>query len=210
MSLTIRPMQNRDAPAVAALLIGSHDTIYGRETYTELLHRNNKTRESEIAAIIEFYNKNGTRNPLDKGLDRVVMEIAETGQIVGFASFGAIDDIGPPRHRLNQTHIHENWRGCGLGRTLLAHQARALARENLLKVGLNVYSENRGAIALYERLGAKIIGETTASIMGTPFPHKLMVWENIGTDFNWALVPAHIPVPGSARHENTTTGPAPG
>ncbi|MET3916073.1 L-amino acid N-acyltransferase YncA [Variovorax sp. OAS795] len=78
----------------------------------------------------------------------------DSGQLLGFASFGAFR--GFPAYKYTVEHsvyVEAGHRGAGLGRTLMeAVIAEAVAREVHVMVGA-IDAANAGSIALHERLG---------------------------------------------------------
>ena len=78
----------------------------------------------------------------------------DSGQLLGFASFGAFR--GFPAYKYTVEHsvyVEAGHRGAGLGRTLMeAVIAEAVARQVHVMVGA-IDAANAGSIALHERLG---------------------------------------------------------
>ncbi len=87
-----------------------------------------------------------TDEEYDPTLCFVVRE-ATTGRIIGFAqcwTSAFVKDLA----------VAEDWRGKGLGRTLMAHIFEAFDRRNAVKVELKVEADNpSGAVKFYEAIG---------------------------------------------------------
>jgi ribosomal protein S18 acetylase RimI-like enzyme len=56
--------------------------------------------------------------------------------------------------------VHETWRRRGLGEALLRHALKTFADRGLTAVELKVHATNRNAVALYERLGMRVVERT--------------------------------------------------
>jgi ribosomal protein S18 acetylase RimI-like enzyme len=53
--------------------------------------------------------------------------------------------------------VHESWRRRGLGEALMRHAFRVLATRGAEAVDLKVEASNAGAVALYERVGMRVV-----------------------------------------------------
>jgi ribosomal protein S18 acetylase RimI-like enzyme len=53
--------------------------------------------------------------------------------------------------------VHESWRRRGLGEALLRHALTLFADRGVPAVELKVHSTNRNAVALYERVGMRVV-----------------------------------------------------
>lgn len=53
--------------------------------------------------------------------------------------------------------VHETWRRRGLGEALLRHALEVFADRGVTAVELRVHATNRNAVALYERLGMRVV-----------------------------------------------------
>jgi ribosomal protein S18 acetylase RimI-like enzyme len=53
--------------------------------------------------------------------------------------------------------VHETWRRRGVGEALLRHVLATFAARGAPAVELKVHSTNAGALALYERVGFRVV-----------------------------------------------------
>ena len=87
----------------------------------------------------------------------------EDGLAVGFALFfhNFSTFLGRPGIYLEDLFVLPEFRGRGIGRTLLAHLARLAVERGCGRLEWAVLDWNRDAIGFYERLGARPLSEWT-------------------------------------------------
>ena len=141
MQFTIRHFVPDDLEAVHEIML-SHVTIVGtmRLPYQSLNHT--RSRMEPADGVIKL------------------VAIAEEA-IVGFAELVTSPNV--PRHRhvgeINMIATHEDWQGKGVGRALMS--AMIDLGDNwlqLTRLYLTVWTTNRPAITLYEKLGFEVEG----------------------------------------------------
>ena len=79
----------------------------------------------------------------------------DTSELVGYL-WWSVDATHALAH-LYQVFVLESHRGQGLGRTMLEHLHAALRGQGIRRITLNVFAQNRGAIALYEKQGYHVM-----------------------------------------------------
>jgi GNAT superfamily N-acetyltransferase len=102
------------------------------------------------------------RDGFGAGPPRFSVEIAEwDGAVAGFALwfFNYSTWQGRPGLYLEDLFVRPALRGHGIGRALLAHLARTALAEGCGRFQWQVLDWNAPAIAFYESLGAKALGE---------------------------------------------------
>jgi len=98
-------------------------------------------------------------------IDKDTILIAEDKHIIiGFIQFGAVtipsiktndEDI-----ELNKIYVRTDQHGKGIGKKLMESMLSHQRLENVERIYLDVYGENKKAIGLYEKYGFSIIGKT--------------------------------------------------
>ena len=85
------------------------------------------------------------------------LHTSNDGVILGFISFMFTYDDPPYQDHevvyIYEVHLHECLRGRGLGSSLIKFVERTAAHISIPKVMLTVFTANKGAIALYSKLG---------------------------------------------------------
>jgi ribosomal protein S18 acetylase RimI-like enzyme len=101
----------------------------------------------------------GWKSILNDGEGKFFVYIAgnSEGSVVGFCAFAK----GDARNCLQAVYVLQEYQGKGIGGRLISIALRALGRDK--DIVLDVVSYNGHAIAFYERLGFKKIGDTPIS-----------------------------------------------
>ena len=134
--------------------------------------------EEDMAAVTAIYNDAVTRTTAvwnDKPVDLsdrlawraerlragypVLVAVAEDGDVLGYASFGAWRAFDGYRHTVEHSvYIRSDQRGAGLGQALmeaLIDRARALGKHVMVA---GIEAGNRPSIRLHEKLGFRQVG----------------------------------------------------
>ena len=80
-----------------------------------------------------------------------------TNTIAGF--------LGVAKQHLEMLFIHPNYRGNGIGKTLLAY---SIDQMNVIKVDVN--EQNIQAVGFYTHCGFKVVGRSELDASGKPYP----------------------------------------
>jgi phosphinothricin acetyltransferase len=139
--VTLRPAQEHDAAAIC--------TIYNQGIEDRLA-----TLETELRTPrdrLEWLRARGARHP-------VIVAEAE-GQVVGWGSLNAFN----PRKAYDwvadfSVYVERGWRGRGVGRRLLDHLIELARTLGYHKMVLSAFPFNEAGMALYRRLGFRIVG----------------------------------------------------
>lgn len=94
----------------------------------------------------------------DKPFAEVILAEWE-GEIVGFALFFPTYStfLTQPGIYLEDLFVLENYRGFGIGRSLLSHVAKIATERKAGRLEWNVLDWNTSAIAFYEKMGAEVL-----------------------------------------------------
>lgn len=159
MEFTIRPPRPEDAEDLALLrrLPGVFENTMGLPTM----------RVSQTADFLAALDDD----------DHQLVAVAEDGQVVGIAGLQLFSN---PRKRHMASlgiYVHTDYQGMGAGTALI--EALLDLADNwlmLVRVELDVYTDNEGAIRLYERLGFQREGVLrAAAIRGGRYADLLMM-----------------------------------
>ena len=144
MTIQLRAAEEGDVPVIAEL-------IRGLARYEKLADQVEMT--DELLAISLF----GERPYAE------VVLAEEGGRPVGFALFfhNFSTFLGRPGIYLEDLFVVPEYRGRGIGRTLLAHLAGLAVERGCGRLEWAVLDWNRDAIGFYERLGARPNSEWT-------------------------------------------------
>ena len=145
------------------------------DTETKFLARNpgefNVTPEQEKKFICKMLE--------DDTQDWFVAEF--NGKIVGQCSVGLVSNNERYRHRATVTFaILEDYCGMGIGGKLMSHCIDWCINKNILQIELNVVSDNKRAISMYETFGFKTTGTIPKAMRykdGTFADEKFMILE---------------------------------
>lgn len=107
------------------------------------------THEQEVAFINNCLNS-----------DKSLLLIATlNGSHIGNCSLNPIGSYRRYAHRCEVAiALYQEFCGCGIGRTMLEHMLKVATKMGFEQAELEVISDNKSAIALYEKLGFKKYG----------------------------------------------------
>ncbi len=138
----LRPAAPADLPSIVALIRELAD-------YEHLSHLVVVTPESLLPQLF------GPR----PAAEAVVGEVG--GQVVAFALFftNFSTFLGQPGLYLEDLYVQPAHRGAGIGRALLMHLAALAIERGCGRFEWSVLDWNEGAIAVYQKMGAKLLPE---------------------------------------------------
>lgn len=91
--------------------------------------------------------------------DAIMIAAFVDGQIVANAGFNPVSSLTKCRHRAELgISVRRKYWGCGIGSAIIAALLAAARQAGYEQMELNVVSDNRRAIALYEALGFRVYG----------------------------------------------------
>ena len=101
---------------------------------------------------------------------------------VGFATASRVAAAAPALAdgEIETLYVLDDWRERGIGRLLLEHAARHLARLSCRSLFLWVLADNPSRW-FYEHLGGRIAMASTVQVGGRPHAQLAMVWDRIDT-----------------------------
>ena len=169
MNITIRPAQIEDASGIARVHVASWRTTYAgiiEDRYLNELSVQQRTREREIRLAFP-----------PPGVVTYVAEIDET--IVGFATGGrerreSMEFTG----ELFAIYLRQAYQGLGIGRQLVQAVVRDLLAQGLESLLILVLRDNP-ARGFYERLGGRVVWETTFTIGAQVLPEVGYGWSDV-------------------------------
>ena len=146
MTITLRPALARDRDAVVALI---HQLNVFEADLTGDRRRDYGGAEGYYGELMQrLFQRNG----------RIILAVEE-GVIVGAMGFSLDQDAaymsdGTRRHgTVTDLVVHENWRGRGIGRMLLAEAERLTRAEGLKRLVIGVLVANDKAERTYRNFG---------------------------------------------------------
>ncbi|MCL9812833.1 ribosomal protein S18-alanine N-acetyltransferase [Natranaeroarchaeum aerophilus] len=77
----------------------------------------------------------------------------DTANVIGFVVADLVPNHGQPLGHIKDLAVHPEFRGEGVGTTLLRHGLKSLQEQSVSSVKLEVREENDGAQRLYSRFG---------------------------------------------------------
>ncbi|MBM3116479.1 GNAT family N-acetyltransferase [Jeongeupia naejangsanensis] len=109
---------------------------------------------------------------------RLVVAISDDGVVEGFAAIAptySLVEPMPDRRRqiqLKELFVRSAWRGCGVGRALMAWVAQHAVDTGCHRVDWSVKASNARGIAFYEGLGAKQVVDRLSYRLSGPSPSE--------------------------------------
>lgn len=168
-TLTIRPAQVEDAPALARVHVDTWRTTYGGIVPDD--HLANLSYERSQARWVEHLS--------DLKGETVFAAVDDADQVVGFATGGPLREALPGYDgELYAMYILKAYQGEGCGRRLVAQVARALAGAGYRALVIWALKENP-ACGFYQKLGGVPIGEKTIEIGGKSLVDVAFGWPDL-------------------------------
>jgi ribosomal protein S18 acetylase RimI-like enzyme len=180
MGLSLRQAVLADVDAIAAL----HVAVW-RFTYRDL------APEAAMQALdIPLRRARWIETLTTPKEDQIALVAESDGDLAGFGLAGPPGDASfGGRGEIKFLYVAGKFQRRGIGRGLIAAMARHLAERGYTGVGLSVVIGNESAIAFYEGLGGRSIGNFT-----DPGP----LWRSANLIYAWDDMPALIARAASA------------
>ncbi|MGD1894805.1 MAG: GNAT family N-acetyltransferase [Cyclobacteriaceae bacterium] len=154
--VTIRKLQDDEQPFLAEMLYEALFVPEGQEKFPQEIIQD---------PILAKYIDNWGKDALD-----IALVAEEAGKLIGAIwgrkftqdnpGFGFVDENTP---ELSMA-IKEEWRGEGIGTTLIRDIARSYQQVGIKALSLSVDKKNR-AYTLYQRMGCEVVAETDTSVV---------------------------------------------
>ena len=152
--ISIRRAKSEDAAALS----GVFDSAW-REAYQGII---------PALALERMMARRGPRwwlSTIGRGRPLVVLDVGET--IAGYVSYGRCRDRSLPANgEVDELYLLPEYQGIGFGRRLFNAVRNDLGDRDIKRVVVWALSDNERACAFYQRLGGKLIAETTERIGG--------------------------------------------
>jgi len=152
--ISIRRAKSEDAAALS----GVFDAAW-REAYQGII---------PALALERMMARRGPRwwlSTIGRGRPLVVLEIGET--IAGYVSYGRCRDRSLPADgEVDELYLAPEYQGLGFGTRMFKAVRNDLGDRDIKRVVVWALSDNERACAFYQRLGGKLIAETTERIGG--------------------------------------------
>jgi ribosomal protein S18 acetylase RimI-like enzyme len=115
-------------------------------------------------------------------LTDTVLVSEEDGQIVGYIQLSEVrakpENVPPPTRRdqaINALYVHPDFQGRGHGRALMDAAFRHRRLREASNVYIDVWPQNRRALALYRKCGFEPVGECPVTVGGEPAGRDLVL-----------------------------------
>jgi L-amino acid N-acyltransferase len=173
-SLTVRPAQPSDLPAITAIF---NDVI---ATSTAVYY----TQPTTLAERTDWY-----RARVDKGFP--VLVATQGAEVVGFSSFAEFRGAWPGyRHSVEHSvHVRADQRGRGVGSALVAALFPLAGAMNKHVIIGGVDADNDASLRMHERLGFQRVA------------HFREVGHKFGRWLDLMFLQRYVDEPGAARHD---------
>jgi ribosomal protein S18 acetylase RimI-like enzyme len=152
--ISIRRAKSEDAAALSAVF----DAAW-REAYQGII---------PALALERMMARRGPRwwlSTIGRGRPLVVLDIGET--IAGYVSYGRCRDRSLPADgEVDELYLAPEYQGLGFGTRMFKAVRNDLSDREIKRVVVWALSDNERACAFYQRLGGKLIAETTERIGG--------------------------------------------
>ncbi|HEX2725003.1 MAG TPA: GNAT family N-acetyltransferase [Beijerinckiaceae bacterium] len=153
--ISIRRAKSEDAAALS----GVFDSAW-REAYQGII---------PALALERMMARRGPRwwlSTIGRGRPLVVLDVGET--IAGYVSYGRCRDRSLPADgEVDELYLAPEYQGLGFGTRMFKAVRNDLGDRDIKRIVVWALSANERACAFYQRLGGKLIAETTERIGGT-------------------------------------------
>ena len=153
--ISIRRAKSEDAAALS----GVFDSAW-REAYQGII---------PALALERMMARRGPRwwlSTIGRGRPLVVLDVGET--IAGYVSYGRCRDRSLPADgEVDERYLAPEYQGLGFGTRMFKAVRNDLGDRDIKRIVVWALSANERACAFYQRLGGKLIAETTERIGGT-------------------------------------------
>ena len=153
--ISIRRARTEDAAALS----GVFDSAW-REAYQGIIPG---------VALDRMMARRGPRwwlSTIGRGRPLVVLDVAET--VAGYASYGRCRDRSlPAEGEIDELYLSPDYQGIGFGTRLFKCVRNDMMDRGIKRIAVWSLTENERARAFYERLGGKVVAETTDRVAGS-------------------------------------------
>jgi GNAT superfamily N-acetyltransferase len=155
LTISIRRARSEDAAALS----GVFDAAW-REAYQGVIPG---------IALERMMARRGPRwwlSTIGRGRPLVVLDVGET--VAGYVSYGRCRDRSLPADgEIDELYLAPEYQGIGFGTRMFKAVRNDLLDRGIKRIAVWCLSENERARGFYERLGGKIIAETTDRLAGS-------------------------------------------
>lgn len=155
LTISIRRARSEDAAALS----GVFDAAW-REAYLGVIPG---------IALERMMARRGPRwwlSTIGRGRPLVVLDVAET--VAGYVSYGRCRDRSlPAEGEIDELYLAPEYQGLGFGTRLFKAVRNDLSDRGIKRLAVWALSENARARAFYERLGGRIVAETSDRVSGS-------------------------------------------
>jgi ribosomal protein S18 acetylase RimI-like enzyme len=157
--MKIRELQKDDLPALAALAAKTYTETFGQGLTPDELQTHLRETTSET------YFRTAMQS------DAILVAVLDD-RLVGYIQLGDIKvDVqgvppGPDDQAINSIYVHSEYQGQGIGRALLNAAFEHPRLANAGAVFIDVWEENKRALAFYLRHGFELAGKCPVTIGG--------------------------------------------
>jgi GNAT superfamily N-acetyltransferase len=155
LTISIRRARSEDATALS----GVFDAAW-REAYQGVIPG---------IALEQMMARRGPRwwlSTIGRGRPLVVLDVGET--VAGYVSYGRCRDRSLPADgEIDELYLAPEYQGIGFGTRMFKAVRNDLLDRGIKRIAVWCLSENERARGFYERLGGKIIAETTDRLAGS-------------------------------------------
>ena len=155
LTISIRRARTEDAAALS----GVFDSAW-REAYQGII---------PAIALERMMARRGPRwwlSTVGRGRPLVVLDVGET--VAGYVSYGRCRDRSLPADgEIDELYLAPEYQGVGFGTRLFKCVRNDMIDRGIKRVAVWSLSENERARGFYERLGGKVVAETTDRVAGS-------------------------------------------
>ena len=155
LTISIRRARTEDAAALS----GVFDSAW-REAYQGII---------PAIALERMMARRGPRwwlSTVGRGRPLVVLDVGET--VAGYVSYGRCRDRSLPADgEIDELYLAPEYQGVGFGTRLFKCVRNDMIDRGIKRIAVWSLSENELARAFYERLGGKVVAETTDRVAGS-------------------------------------------
>ncbi|HEX8166115.1 MAG TPA: GNAT family N-acetyltransferase [Beijerinckiaceae bacterium] len=153
--ISIRRARTEDAAALS----GVFDSAW-REAYQGIIPG---------VALDRMMARRGPRwwlSTIGRGRPLVVLDVGET--VAGYVSYGRCRDRAlPAEGEIDELYLAPEYQGVGFGTRLFRCVRNDMTDRGIKRIAVWSLAENERARAFYERLGGKVVAETTDRVAGS-------------------------------------------
>lgn len=191
-TIVIRPATPQDAPHIATIKIESWRSAYAHIINPQTLANLNHTQETQ-KFLDRIQNQEHILVATNKDNQTVAYSLwiqlqshtlpqgegLREGHNTKTASLTVIQSDWPYPNMLASLYCLPAHTGQGIGTTLIRANAQLAFRNHHQGMMIGVFNQNTRAKALYTKLGAEFVKETTFTVDGIAYPDELLAFHNL-------------------------------